>query len=296
MKKMIRILIVILVLIVIVSYIIISLNKSSQPPEIPVSPELSDTPARVYGILESLGREIFLAPPVPRNVQTVFVSAGDKVEKGQPVCQLESDVEKAALEVARSRIQEIKAQISITEDNLRRKSNLYEKNAIAEFDYETLRLQLDYEKTLLQTAKAEQSRAEIQLNRLLLKSPIDGIVYKCDIRIGELFTPQDYQRVVLGRPEMQVRMFVEAFWRDRFELNQKIHIKDSETLESIGSGQITAVLPYMGARDFRTEDPLERIDVKYQQVIVQLDTLVKVPLGLLVQCELWNENNKNASL
>jgi hypothetical protein len=48
----------------------------------------------------------------------------------------------------------------------------------------------------------------------------------------------------------------------------------------------------MGARDFRTEDPPERIDTKYQQVIVTLDSSYHVPIGLLVQCDLIKENLK----
>ncbi|MBD3385501.1 biotin/lipoyl-binding protein [candidate division KSB1 bacterium] len=286
MKKIIIALIVILVLVVVMSTILVSLDKSSQPPQISTPPQLPQSPARVYGIVEPFGREVFLAPPLSRTVEDIFVSEGDTVKTGQPICQLECKLEKAALEISESRLQEIRAKIAITEDNLGRKSTLYQGKAIAEFDYENMRLQLNYEKTLLETAKAELERAKTQVNRLLLKSPINGIVYKIDLRFGELFTPQDYKRVIIGNRQLQVRMFVEAFWRDRFKMAEKVEFKDAETLDRLGEGRIIAVSPYMGARDFRTEDPLERIDVKYQQVIVKADSGLTAPLGLLLQCEL----------
>jgi hypothetical protein len=41
----------------------------------------------------------------------------------------------------------------------------------------------------------------------------------------------------------------------------------------------------VGARDFRTEDRFERLDVKYIQAILTVDGLNDVPIGLMVICE-----------
>ena len=51
------------------------------------------------------------------------------------------------------------------------------------------------------------------------------------------------------------------------------------------SYRVGEILPYVGSRDFRTEDRLERLDTKYVQAILELDTAPDVPIGLLVLCE-----------
>ncbi|MGC8989902.1 MAG: hypothetical protein ACP5MD_07260 [Verrucomicrobiia bacterium] len=48
---------------------------------------------------------------------------------------------------------------------------------------------------------------------------------------------------------------------------------------------MTAISPYVGARDFRTEDRLERLDTKYGQVILRLDSASSLPINLQVLCE-----------
>ncbi|MFZ2087169.1 MAG: hypothetical protein WAU47_01230, partial [Desulfobaccales bacterium] len=47
-------------------------------------------------------------------------------------------------------------------------------------------------------------------------------------------------------------------------------------------GEVTELAPYVGARDFRSEDPLERLDTKYMQVVVKLPPNIQAPIGLQV--------------
>lgn len=265
-----------------VGYIVRALRESAAPPENAVPPSLSETPARVYGLVEPLGREVFLAAPLPRKITSVLVKEGDRVTEGQVLLILEDDLEKRALEIAQRRVEEALARIALTSDLLKRNQGLFERRAIAEYDYTRVKLQLAYEQKLLETARREVALRQTDLDRLTLKSPVAGVVYKLDVRLGELLTPEDYRRIIIGKQEKQVRLFVEVFWRERYRLGQRVTIKDAETLQEIGVGNVTAILPYIGTRDFRTEEPLERLDTKYNQVIVELPTSREVPIGLQV--------------
>jgi hypothetical protein len=51
----------------------------------------------------------------------------------------------------------------------------------------------------------------------------------------------------------------------------------------------------VGARDFRTEDSLERLDTKYAQAILQVEGAATVPLGKLDLCVRENSSNETAS-
>ncbi len=291
-KKIIIGLIVVLAALAGMNYIRLSLQKASTPPEIAKEPSLGNTPVRVYGIVEPLGREVYIGPLQPRRVLEVNVKEGDRIEKNDVLLRLDDELERKSLIIAQSRLDEAIKRLEILKDELTRKDILIKQNIGTAFEVSQLELQAKLQEQQIVTARAEIELQKAQIEKLVLRSPIKGVVYKMDVRVGEQLTPQDYSRIVLGSHEKQVRMFVEAFWRDRIKIDEKVLVKDGTTLNIIGKGTVVSVLPYMGARDFRTEDPLERTDTKYQQVIVTFDSFYDVPIGLLVQCELIKEDLK----
>lgn len=123
------------------------------------------------------------------------------------------------------------------------------------------------------------------MDKLTLRSPIDGVVYKCDVRLGEQLTPQDYKRIILGLPDKQVRLFVEAFWLGGVQVGDRFVVRESETLAELGEGEVYELSPYVGERDFRSEDSRERLDTKYLQALLRLKTRKNPPIGLQVLCE-----------
>jgi hypothetical protein len=98
-------------------------------------------------------------------------------------------------------------------------------------------------------------------------------------------TPQDYQRIVLGNPEKQVQLFLESFWIDKVRAGDRFLVRDAEILRKIGIGKVVWISDYVGARDFRTEDSLERLDTKNPQAILQLEEATPITLGKIVLCE-----------
>jgi multidrug efflux pump subunit AcrA (membrane-fusion protein) len=285
-KKIIIILFIILVAVVGLNYIRLSIQKASTPPKLGKEPSLDTTPVRVYGIVEPLGREVYIGPLQPKRVIEVVVKEGDDVKMNDVLIRLDDELERKSLTIAESRLEEVIKRLDILQDDLVIKRELINSKSISEFELSQIELQAKLQEQQIETARAEIELQKAQLAKLTLRSPIKGVVYKMDIRVGEQTTPQDYSRIVVGKNEKQVRVFVEAFWRNRININDKVLIKDGTTQELIGKGTVTLVLPYMGARDFRTEDPLERIDTKYQQLIAIVDSGSNAPMGLLVQCEL----------
>lgn len=337
-------------------YIQASLKRASAPPVPSRTPMLETAPVRLYGLVEPLGREIFVAPQQARRVERIFVKEGQTVAAGQELCELEQAVERQAMEVALSRVKELEGQLDILNDELKRKASLpgrssagqqvlegaalqvrelearldlvndlvrrykplSQKEAVAQVEYSqrlleaevvrgqiaTARFQavLEYSQKSLEaerlrrqiaTARAEAELRKRELDSLTLRSPIQGHLYKFDLRVGEQVLPQDYRRIVIGRPEKQVRLFVETFWLDRVRVGDLFLVQDADTGGAAGSGRVAAVSEYVGARDFRTEDTLERLDTKYAQAVLHLEGTSSLPLGKLVLCIRNGGNAKN---
>jgi len=286
-KRNLRSIALILIVVLGLFYIITSIKRSSPEMDAADPPVLSQAPARVYGTIEPRGREVLVAAPLTRQVISIYVSEGDTVERGQKLCTLENQVEKSELAAALARVDFSGKALAISKDKFARNISLYRDKAITEYEYTQSKLKLELDSLDLLTAEKEAELARAKLDQLDLKSPIDGIVYKFDIRLGESLPEGENSRIILGKSDLWVRLYVEAFWMERVKIGDVYHIKDSETNETIGTGRVISKTPYLGGKVFRTNDPYERFDTKYQEVILKLKLEKKnVPLGLSVLAEL----------
>jgi hypothetical protein len=74
---------------------------------------------------------------------------------------------------------------------------------------------------------------------------------------------------------------------DRIALGSRYKIYHSETNQYLGSGLVMYRAPYMGRRDFRTEDVQERFDTKFQEAVLAFTPEKdRIPIGLSVVAEL----------
>jgi multidrug efflux pump subunit AcrA (membrane-fusion protein) len=262
-----------------------SLRRASAPPLPAREPSLDDAPVRLYGLVEPLGREAFVGPLQPRRVLEVLASEGAVVKAGAVLCRLDDEVERQALRVAELRVEEARRRRELTEDDLARKRRLSTEMVVPEFELSRAALQARLEDQQIATALAEVELRRVELEKLTLRSPLTGIVYRMDVRAGEQLTPQDYGRIVVGLPGRQVRVFVEAFWLGRLKPGERLRVREAESGREVGTGTIRTVSPYVGTRDFRTEDRLERIDTKFAQAVLELEAPTEAPIGMQVVCE-----------
>lgn len=290
MKKLLTSATIILITVIGLTFILYSLMISSAPPKAAEPPVLSESPARVYGAVEPAGREVFVSPPLTKEVVQIFVKEGDAVRRGQILCQLDNDVERAELALAEAKVASAEKTIDITADDMSRKKTLYAQKVDSEFGYTQARLQKELDISNLRVALREVELATTHLKELELTSPIDGRVYKFDVRLGETLAAGDNTRIIVGPRDLWVRFFVESFWMDRITPGSRYKICHSETNEYLGSGQVLYKAPYMGRRDFRTEDVQERFDTKFQEVVLSFTPEKDgIPIGLSVVAELVEE-------
>jgi len=269
------------------SFIVYSFITSSPPPQSVQPPPLEESPARVYGTIEPAGREVFVSPPITKEVRQVYMKEGDRVKKEQILCTLDNDIEWSQLHLAETKVETAQSALEISRDEMKRKKNLYIKKVDSEYAYTQSRLKVELELSNLRVALKDVELAKTQLEQLQLKSPIDGIVYKFDVRVGETLAAGDNSKIILGSPDLWVRLYVESFWLDRISLGTRYNIFHSETGGFLGSGEVIYKAPYVGRRDFRTEDVQERFDTKFQEVVLSLKREKdNIPIGLSVVAEL----------
>jgi len=271
MKRIVTIVLSAAVLIAGSVFIVRSLGRSSAPPEVARPPDLSRAPARVYGKVEPAGREVYVTAPLTRRIVRLHAREGESVRAGQLLLSLDSGIETADLQVALAKVESLRRELAIDQDVLKRQERLFAKDVDTEYAFTQAKLQAELVQSRLVLAEKEADLGRARLRQLELRSPVDGRIYKFDVRLGESLTADDASKIVLGAPELWVRLSVEAFWLDRVRAGDRYQVFDSETNAALGQGEVIFKAPYLGRRNFRTEDDQERFDTKYADVVLRLE-------------------------
>jgi multidrug efflux pump subunit AcrA (membrane-fusion protein) len=268
-------------------YIVTSIARSSPERTPSQAPTLPEAPARVYGLVEPRGGEVYVNPPMTRRVTEIFATEGDTVQQGQVLCSLDSSVEAAELAAARADVAVARQALATSRDERKRNAALYESNSLTEYEFTLSKQRAELDSLALEAARKRADLAQARLDQLDLRSPIDGIVYRLDVRVGASLRSDEAPRIILGKAGLWVRLYVEAFWTNRVNVSETYEIKDAETGSAIGIGTVIRKLPYLAGKAFTSNDVYERFDTKYQEVILDLPTDRRdIPLGLSVMAEI----------
>jgi len=273
------------VVVVVVFFVGFAVKRSAPVKSAPVPPKLADAPARVYGTVEPLGGAVYASAQVPRAVARIAAREGDTVRAGQPLVVLESSVEDAQVHAAFDRATAAEKAYAISREAYDRAAGLYATKGISEQEFRQAMLKAGLDSANSGAAQADAELARARLGQLTLKSPVDGIVYKLDLRLGQTLAAGDDSKITVGSPRQQARMFVESFWLGRLKVGDSYKVIDSETGRELGTGRVASMSPYVGGRTVRTDDVKERFDAEYQVVVLELDT-AGLPLGLNVIAEI----------
>lgn len=278
-------------LIVIIAFLIVfnvvTVRKVSRmpPPEEP--PQLNESPARIYGVVEPAGREISLSPTEPGAVKEMLVEEGDTVEAGQLLCVLDNSVQQASVEAARTRVDLGETAAELSRDRYIRNAALLRDGSISESQYTELRLEKELDRKRLDLNKRELDLALARLENLNVRAPVDGIVYLCDIREGEYFGSEGGEDIIIGPAELQVRCDIEVIWIDRLDRKEKYQVLNAETGEPVGTALFSRYSRFLRSARVSTEDPRKRSSARYQEVIMDFTPLRDdIPIRMPVMLEL----------
>ena len=166
-----------------------------------------------------------LGSPVSSILSDVLVDRGDRVKKDQPVAQIESSVEQAAVAINKARASsdsEIEAKQALLNEKsgvYKRKSDLLTKNVASAQDVDTAQAEFDVAtqdlamaKLNREMAKLELARSQALLDQRTIRSPIDGIVTQRALGPGEFVRPEA-NIVTIAKVDP---LFVEAYLPVRY--------------------------------------------------------------------------------
>ena len=109
----------------------------------------------------------------------------DRVKKGQVLLKLEPTIFNAQVGQARASVASAQASLRLAQASFERNRQLVAQNFVSSLALDQSRRELDVARANLQLSQAQLERALADLNNSVIRSPIDGVIIKRTIDLGQ---------------------------------------------------------------------------------------------------------------
>jgi RND family efflux transporter MFP subunit len=213
--------------------------------------------AEEYDCLIAPWRVVELGTAAAGIIEEIGIDRGDRIDEGQVIARMDSAIEQSTAALARQRansttsVELAQAQFEFESGNLDRARTLNERGVLpdqeisqAEAAFEISRLRVSEAREDKNAAELELKRAETILERLVLRSPLDGVVMDVQSSVGEYVAQTDTVATIAMIDPLRVEAFLPL-----------------EVLGRIQEGDEVAILPQepVGGRFIATLDVIDEV-------------------------------------
>lgn len=182
------------------------------------------------------------------------------------IAREESDRATRDRDVAAARLQELQARRTLVHDGPRAEDHAQAEAAVA-------------------MAAAAFREAEARLAKTEIRSPIDGVVLRRDVRTGESVSPERQATAlftVADVSRLRVRVEVDETDVGKVGPGAPGWVSASAFGDRRFEGRVIRVGQSLGRKQLFTEEPRERVDTKVLEVLLELEPEARLPIGLRV--------------
>lgn len=132
-------------------------------------------------------------------------------------------------------------------------------------------------------AEARVGEARARLSQLTIRAPLDGEILQLKYRVGEYYAPGGDALVVMGDTRtLRARIDIDERDVRRVKVGAKGFVTANAFPGQKLRGHVVELGRRMGRKNVRTDDPVERIDTKILEVLLELDAGSGLVPGLRV--------------
>ncbi len=140
----------------------------------------------------------------------------------------------------------------------------------------------------LSAAKARFDEIKAQIEKTIVRSPVDGVILKLYRRTGETVTnlPPTPIVAVGDTSRLRVRADIDEADVAQIVLGQNVWITADAFRDKRFRGTVSHIGAQLGRKNFRNDNPEERVDNKILEVLIDLEPGARLPIGLPVDIKL----------
>ena len=202
------------------------------------------------GTLEAI-TSVVVGTQVSGIVEKLYVDFNSKVKKGDVLAELDKTSLRSSAEQSLATLDNSKAEMEYQASNYERSKALYEKDLIAQADYDQAKYNYDKSVASLKNSQAQYDRALVQLGYATIFSPIDGIVMNRAVDEGQTvaasFNTPEIFTIAQDLTQMKVEADIDQTDIGQVQVGQRVEFdvdaypddKFSGTVEQIRLSPVT---------------------------------------------------------
>lgn len=234
------------------------------------------------------------------------VREGDKVKRGDVISELDRTREEAAVEVARSSLLSAKASYELKSTSFERTKKLYEKSLISMEEFEVGKTDFRMAELTVEERQANLKNALENLNKTIIRSPINGVVTRLNVEQGEtvvtgtMNNPGTVLMVLSDLSQMEVECEVDESDIVDLEIEQFAEINVDAFGDTIFEGHVVEIsnagrTSGMGTQEevtnFKVKVAFDKTDSRLRPgmsssvdiISSSRDSVLKVPIQCIVE-------------
>jgi HlyD family secretion protein len=139
-------------------------------------------------------------------------------------------------------------------------------------------------KARVQAAEARRNQAKVAVDNLTVRAPIAGKILQLKVRPGEYYTPggADPLLIMGDTSVLRARVDVDERQIGLISLGRPAYVTADAFPNKKFEGTVVEIGRRMGRKNLRTDDPVERIDTKILEVVIELKAKDQLVPGLRV--------------
>lgn len=239
--------------------------------------EISDMLTLSGTVSASPNNDIRVSSLVAGRVAEMKVAEGDRVRVGELLAHIDARPYRDQLTQAEASIAQAKANLENATAARNRNEDLFQRGIAARKDLEDARTQESVAQAAVKQAEAQVSLAKLQVARAAVNSPLDGIVVKRFVSVGEQVDGTAGQPIVevANLNEVELVVNVPASYLSKLRRDEALSLVSDAVPDKKFGGRILAI---PGAVDPGTNAGAVRIRLANPQGLLRLGMFLKTEL------------------
>lgn len=130
-------------------------------------------------------QDVKLSSLVAGRITSLNVAEGDRVHKGELLATIDSHTYDDQLRQAQASLSQSQATLQNAQQNLKRNQTLFERGIVAGKELQDAQLQVTVAESAQHQAETTEETAQLQVSRTRITSPLNGVVAKRFVSVGE---------------------------------------------------------------------------------------------------------------
>lgn len=217
------------------------------------------------------GNQVEIYPRITAPIEEVFAQSGEMVRQGDVLVQLRDNEYRerlrqaeASLKITQAQERQAKASLGEVQSEMSRMNVLAEQNLLSEAEVEQVEARLESAEANFELVQAqvEQARSTLEeqrdaLEQTVIRAPISGTVGNRAAETGMQAGPGDRLFVIGDLSRSKITVSITERMMQYIDTGQTVNIYSENFPDTVMTGEITRISPFLGQESFSTEAEIE---------------------------------------